>query len=106
MPPWKPPSQKRWDEIFGKQDRDHRSVISERDAGIQICMSFQERPSFLIGQYADYVNFSDLSLNTAIDDAVSAVAKEMSYKMAQSLDAMVNAAFGYTSSKPIPPSSV
>ena len=35
MPTWKPPSQKRGDEIFGKKDRDRASCI-------QLHMSFEE----------------------------------------------------------------
>ena len=37
-----------------------------------------------IGEYADYANFSSLSLATAIDNTVENVAREMSYRLALS----------------------
>jgi N4-gp56 family major capsid protein len=44
-----------------------------------------------IGEYADYANFSSLSLSTAIDQTVENVAKEMSYRLGESLSALVRA---------------
>ena len=44
-----------------------------------------------IGEYADYANFSSLSLATAIDQTVENVAKEMSYRLGESLSALVRA---------------
>ena len=38
-----------------------------------------------IGEYADYINFSSLSLFTAIDDTVVAQAKELAYRLGISL---------------------
>jgi hypothetical protein len=42
-----------------------------------------------IGEYADYASFSSLSLVTAIDPVVENVAKEMAYRLGQSLSALV-----------------
>ena len=44
-----------------------------------------------IGEYADYANFASLSLATAIDNTVENVAKEMSYRLGESLSALVRA---------------
>jgi hypothetical protein len=44
-----------------------------------------------IGEYADYANFSSLALATAIDNTVENVAKEMSYRLGESLSALVRA---------------
>lgn len=44
-----------------------------------------------IGEYADYANFSSLSLATAIDNTVENVAREMSYRLGESLSALVRA---------------
>jgi hypothetical protein len=44
-----------------------------------------------IGEYADYANFSSLALATAIDSTVENVAKEMSYRLGESLSALVRA---------------
>jgi len=44
-----------------------------------------------IGEYADYANFSSLSLATAIDNTVENVAKEMSYRLGESLSGLVRA---------------
>jgi hypothetical protein len=44
-----------------------------------------------IGEYADYANFSSLSLATAIDQTVENVAKEFSYQLGESLSALVRA---------------
>lgn len=44
-----------------------------------------------IGEYADYASFSSLSLATAIDNTVENVAREMSYRLGESLSALVRA---------------
>lgn len=44
-----------------------------------------------IGEYADYANFSSLSLATAIDNTVENVAREMSYRLGETLSALVRA---------------
>lgn len=47
--------------------------------------------SATIGEYADYANFSSLSLATAIDSTVENVAREMSYRLGESLSGIVRA---------------
>jgi hypothetical protein len=42
-----------------------------------------------IGQYADYVNVSDLSLATAIDPALENIQKELSYRLALTISTIV-----------------
>ena len=44
-----------------------------------------------IGEYADFANFSSLSLATAIDNTVENVAREMSYRLGETLSALVRA---------------
>lgn len=44
-----------------------------------------------IGEYADYANFSSLSLATAIDPVVENVGRELSYRLGQSLSQIVRA---------------
>lgn len=44
-----------------------------------------------IGEYADYATFSSLALATAIDNTVENVAREMSYRLGESLSALVRA---------------
>lgn len=44
-----------------------------------------------IGEYADYANFSSLALATALDPAVENVGRELSYRLGQSLSAIVRA---------------
>src|SRR5579885_2973808 len=44
-----------------------------------------------IGEYADYANFSSLSLATAIDPVVENVGRELSYRLGQSLSAITRA---------------
>lgn len=44
-----------------------------------------------IGEYADYANFSSLSLATALDNAVENVGRELSYRLGQTLSAIVRA---------------
>jgi N4-gp56 family major capsid protein len=47
--------------------------------------------SATIGEYADFANFSSLSLATAIDSTVENVAREMSYRLGESLSGLVRA---------------
>lgn len=44
-----------------------------------------------IGEYADYANFSSLSLATSLDNAVENVGRELSYRLGQTLSAIVRA---------------
>jgi hypothetical protein len=44
-----------------------------------------------IGEYADYCNFSSLALATAIDNTVENVARELAYRLGESLSALVRA---------------
>jgi hypothetical protein len=44
-----------------------------------------------IGEYADYANFSSLSLATAIDNTIENVAREMAYRLGESLSGLVRA---------------
>ncbi len=44
-----------------------------------------------IGEFADYANFSSLALATALDPVVENVGKELSYRLGQSLSAIVRA---------------
>jgi len=44
-----------------------------------------------IGEYADYANFSSLSLATAIDNSVENVARELAYRLGESLSGLVRA---------------
>ena len=44
-----------------------------------------------IGEYADYANFSSLSLATAIDNTVENVGRELAYRLGESLSALVRA---------------
>lgn len=44
-----------------------------------------------IGEYADFANFSSLSLATAIDPTVENVAREMAYRLGESLSGLVRA---------------
>ena len=44
-----------------------------------------------IGEYADYANFSSLTLATALDQVVENVGREMAYRLGQSLSALVRA---------------
>ena len=45
--------------------------------------------TYTIGEYADYINFSSLSLFTAINDTVVAQAKELAYRLGISLTKLV-----------------
>lgn len=42
-----------------------------------------------IGQYADYVNVSDYALDTAIDDSLENIQKELAYRLALTLSTLV-----------------
>lgn len=42
-----------------------------------------------IGQYADYINFSDLALETAIDPTLENTGREMAYRLGQTLSTLV-----------------
>lgn len=64
------------------------SQASEGNPGQGITASLVSNTS-TIGEYADYASFSSLSLATAIDDTLSNVAKEMSYRLGQSLSNLV-----------------
>jgi hypothetical protein len=44
-----------------------------------------------IGEYADFANFSSLSLATAIDNTIENVAREMAYRLGESLSGLVRA---------------
>ena len=44
-----------------------------------------------IGEYADYANFSSLALATALDPIVDNVSRELSYRLGQTLSAIVRA---------------
>jgi len=57
-------------------------------AGIQVSVL---TTTATIGEYADYANFSSLSLATAIDNTVENVAREMSYRLGESLSGLVRA---------------
>jgi len=57
-------------------------------AGIQVSVL---TTTATIGEYADYASFSSLSLATAIDNTVENVAREMSYRLGESLSALVRA---------------
>jgi hypothetical protein len=57
-------------------------------AGIQVSVL---STTATIGEYADYASFSSLSLATAIDNTVENVAREMSYRLGESLSALVRA---------------
>lgn len=64
------------------------SQVAEGNPGAGIATSLVSNTS-TIGEYADYASFSSLSLATAIDDTLSNVAKEMSYRLGQSLSNLV-----------------
>lgn len=64
------------------------SQASEGNPGQGITASLVSNTS-TIGEYADYASFSSLSLATAIDDTLGNVAKEMSYRLGQSLSNLV-----------------
>ena len=63
---------------------------SEGTVGSSITVSVLNTAA-TIGEYADYANFSSLSLATAIDSTVENVAREMAYRLGESLSALVRA---------------
>lgn len=66
------------------------SATTEGSVGTSIAVSVLTTTA-TIGEYADYANFSSLSLATAIDNTVENVAREMSYRLGESLSALVRA---------------
>lgn len=66
------------------------SQVSEGTVGSGISVSVLTTNA-TIGEYADYASFSSLSLATAIDNTVENVAREMSYRLGESLSALVRA---------------
>jgi hypothetical protein len=51
--------------------------------------------NYVMGQWADYVNFSDFSLDTTIDPALENVEREMAYRFAETIQALVRAQFDF-----------
>ena len=66
------------------------SQVAEGTVGAGIPVSVLTTTA-TIGEYADYANFSSLSLATAIDNTVENVAREMSYRLGESLSGLVRA---------------
>jgi hypothetical protein len=66
------------------------SQVAEGTVGAGIPVSVLTTTA-TIGEYADYANFSSLSLATAIDNTVENVACEMSYRLGESLSGLVRA---------------
>lgn len=66
------------------------SQTSEGTVGSSLSVSVLNTTA-TIGEYADYANFSSLSLATAIDNTVENVAREMSYRLGESLSGLVRA---------------
>jgi hypothetical protein len=66
------------------------SQVAEGTVGAGITVSVLTTTA-TIGEYADYANFSSLSLATAIDNTVENVAREMSYRLGESLSGLVRA---------------
>lgn len=64
------------------------SQTTEGTVGNSLSVSVLTNTS-TIGEYADYANFSSLSLATAIDNTVENVGREMAYRLGQSLSALV-----------------
>lgn len=64
--------------------------VTEGTVGTGISVSVLNTTA-TIGEYADYANFSSLSLATAIDNTVENVAREMAYRLGESLSALVRA---------------
>jgi hypothetical protein len=64
------------------------SQTTEGTVGTSIAVSVLNTTA-TIGEYADFANFSSLSLATSIDNTVENVAKEMSYRLGESLSALV-----------------
>jgi hypothetical protein len=66
------------------------SQTTEGTVGNSIAVSVLNTTA-TIGEYADYANFSSLSLATAIDNTVANVAREMAYRLGESLSGLVRA---------------
>jgi N4-gp56 family major capsid protein len=64
------------------------SQTTEGTVGTSIAVSVLTTTA-TIGEYADFANFSSLSLATAIDNTVENVAREMSYRLGESLSSLV-----------------
>jgi len=60
--------------------------------GISLTVNFV---NYVMGQWADYVNFSDFVMDTTIDPALENVEREMAYRFAESIQALVRAQFDY-----------
>ena len=66
------------------------SATTEGSVGTSIAVSVLTTTA-TIGEYADYANFSSLSLATAIDNTVENVGRELSYRLGESLSGLVRA---------------
>jgi N4-gp56 family major capsid protein len=66
------------------------SAVTEGTVGNSITVNVLSTTA-TIGEYADYANFSSLSLATAIDNTVENVGREMSYRLGESLSGLVRA---------------
>lgn len=64
------------------------SQVGEGTVGSGITVTVLSNTS-TIGQYADYVNVSDLAMATAIDPALENIQKEMAYRLGQTLSIIV-----------------
>lgn len=62
--------------------------VSEGTVGSGLSISVLNNTA-TIGQYADYVNISDLAMQTAIDPALDNIAKELSLRLALTLNLLV-----------------
>jgi hypothetical protein len=60
--------------------------------GISITVNFV---NYIMGQWADFINFSDFLIDTTIDPMLENVEREMAYRFAQSIQALVRAQFDY-----------
>lgn len=66
------------------------SATTEGTVGTSIQVSVLNTTA-TIGEYADFANFSSLALATAIDSTVENVAREMAYRLGESLSGLVRA---------------
>jgi len=66
------------------------STTTEGTVGTSIPVSVLNTTA-VIGEYADYANFSSLSLATSIDNTVENVSRELAYRLGESLSALVRA---------------
>lgn len=64
--------------------------VTEGTVGTGLTASVQDSTA-TIGQYADYITFSDLSLQTAIDPTLTHMQEVMSYRLGQTIHALVQA---------------